>query len=459
MKPLTILLIDDEYPQLKSIESFLTRHGYEVFTAASGEEGYRITQRNRIDLVLTDSRMPGWSGSEVLRKIKELNPDIDVAVITAYGTIQNAVEMMKAGAYDYLTKPIDLDELENLIRRVEERRQLIAENRLLKRQIQQKFHFDGIFYQSSQMAEVMNLIARVAPSKTTILVLGESGTGKELIARTIHYASPRKDQQCVVVNVAALSESLLESELFGHEKGSFTGAHQRRIGCFEQANKGTLFIDEVGDIPLTVQAKLLRAIQFGHIQRLGGNETINVDVRIVAATNRNIEKMVKEGQFRDDLYYRLNVVTIRVPPLRHRKSDVPLLIEKFIEKFSRENNKKIKGFSDEALDHLMKYDFPGNVRELENIIERAIVLSRSNHISIRDLPSRVRTISERDIFNPYSFETGYSKKMRGFETHMIIEALTQNNGNQSAAARLLHITERRLRSRLEKLGLKNKASS
>ncbi|MGA1826393.1 MAG: sigma-54-dependent transcriptional regulator [bacterium] len=454
MKSFTILIIDDEYPQLKSIESFLSRHGYEVFTATSGEEGYHIAEKNRIDLVLTDSRMPGWSGSQVLKQIKELNPDIDVAVMTAYGTIRNAVEMMKGGAYDYLSKPIDLNELENLIKRIEERRQLIAENRLLKRQLKQRFNFEGIFYQSSQMEEVINLVARVAPSKTTVLVLGESGTGKELIARTIHYASPRKDKQCIVVNVAALSESLLESELFGHEKGSFTGANQRRIGCFEQANKGTLFIDEVGDIPLAVQAKLLRAIQFGQIQRLGGNETINVDVRIVAATNRDIEKMAKNGQFRDDLLYRLNVVTIRVPPLRYRKPDIPLLIEKFIEKFSQENDKKIKGLTNEALDQLMKYDFPGNVRELENIIERAIVLSRSEYIGIRDLPSRVHTISERDILNPCSFETGYPEKMRAFEITMINEALKRNNGNQSAAARLLNITERRLRSRLEKLGLK-----
>lgn len=456
MKPLTILLIDDENPQLQSLKSFLSRRGYEVFTTTKGQEGYQIAQRNIVDLVITDSRMPEWSGFTVLKRIKDLNPDIDVVMMTAYGTVQDAVQIMKAGAYDYLSKPVDLDELDNLVKRVQEKRQLVAENRILKQQLQQKFNFDGIFYQSSAMEEVINLVARVAPSKTTVLVLGESGTGKELIARTIHYASPRKDKPCVVVNVAALSESLLESELFGHERGAFTGANQQRIGCFEQADGGTLFIDEVGDIPLPIQAKLLRAIQFGQIQRLGGNKTINVDVRIVAATNRDIEEMVKNGEFREDLYYRLNVVTIRLPALRRRKTDIPLLVEKFIEKFSRENQKRIKGITREALDQLMKYDFRGNVRELENIIERAVVLCRTEYITQEDLPAQMHIISERDILDPHYLNNGYKKKMMAFESTMILEAVKLCNGNQSAAARLLNITERHLRSRMEKLGLKNR---
>ena len=454
MKPFTILLIDDEDPQLKSLKSFLTRRGYDVFTATSGQEGYQLVKTNTIDLVITDSRMPGWQGCFTMRKIKELNPDIDVVMMTAYGTIEDAVEIMKAGAYDYIAKPVDLDELENLVKRVREKRQLIAENRLLKQQLHQKFHVDGIFYQSSAMGEVMNLVARVASSKTTTLILGESGTGKELIARTIHYASPRKDKPCVVVNVAALSESLLESELFGHERGSFTGATQQRIGYFEQANGGTLFIDEVGDIPLAVQAKLLRAIQFGQIQRLGGNKIINIDVRIVAATNRNIEEMVQKGEFREDLFYRLNVVTIRIPALRRRKMDIPLLIEKFHERFAKENQKKIKGITREALDQLMKYDFRGNVRELENIIERAVVLTRGEYITSHDLPSRVHLIFEKDILNPQSLNNEYKNKMRAFEIEMISEALKHTKGNQSAAARLLNITERHLRSRMQKLDLK-----
>jgi len=456
MKPLTILLIDDEDPQLQSLKSFLSRRGYEVFTATNGQDGYQTAQKNIIDLVITDSRMPEWSGFTVLKKIKELNPDIDVVMMTAYGTVQDAVQIMKAGAYNYLSKPVDLDELDNLVKRVQERRQLVAENRVLKQQLQQKFNFNGIFYQSSAMEEVINLVARVAPSRTTVLVLGESGTGKELIARTIHYASPRKDRPCIVVNVAALSESLLESELFGHERGAFTGANQQRIGCFEQADGGTLFIDEVGDIPLPIQAKLLRAIQFGQIQRLGGNKTISIDVRIVAATNRDIEEMVKKGEFREDLYYRLNVVTIRLPALRRRKTDIPLLVEKFIGKFSRENQKKIKGITREAIDQLMKYDFRGNVRELENIIERAVVLCRTEYITQEDLPAQMHIISERDILDPHYLNNGYKKKMTAFESTMILEAVKLCNGNQSAAARLLNITERHLRSRMEKLGIKNR---
>ena len=456
MRHFRILLIDDEEAQLKSIKSFLARRNYEVFTAGTGQIGYEIVQKNTIDLVITDSRMPEWSGLEVLRKIKELNPDIDVVMMTAYGTIEDAVEIMKEGAYDYLSKPVDLDELENMVKRVEEKRMLTAENRLLKEQLRQKFNFDGIFSQSSAMEEVMNLAARVAPSKTTVLVRGESGTGKELIARAIHYASPRKAMPCVVVNVAALSENLLESELFGHERGAFTGATQQRIGRFEEADGGTLFIDEIGDMPLAVQVKLLRAIQFGQIQRVGGNKTINVDVRIIAATNRDIEAMIKRGEFREDLYYRLNVVTIQLPPLRRRKTDIPILIEKFIQRFSEENRKGVLGITREALDQLMKYDFKGNVRELENIIERAVVLSRDEYITQQDLPPQLQIISEKDLLDPHYVSDGYKKKMTAFESEMILEAIKLSNGNQSAAARLLRITERHLRSRLEKLGLKNR---
>ncbi len=458
-RPLTILLIDDDERQLESLKSFLTYIGCEVFTATNGTDGYEIIQKNIIDLVLTDYRMPEWSGLTVLKKVKELNPDIDVVIMTAYGRIEDVVEIMKTGAYDYLTKPIDLDELENLVKRIQEKQLLVIENRLLKQQLQERFKFDTIVSQSGEMEEVLNIAGRVAPTKTTILVRGESGTGKELITRAIHYSSPRKDKSFIVVNVAALSESLLESELFGHERGAFTGANQRRIGRFELANEGTLFIDEVGDIPLSVQVKLLRAIQFGQIERLGGNKTIDIDVRIIAATNRNIEGMLKRGEFREDLYYRLNVVTIFIPPLRRRKTDIPLLIEQFIEKFSRENKKLIKGISREALDQLMKYDFPGNIRELENIIERAVILCRNEYITQHDLPAQLNVISDREIVNPHNLQDGYKKKMKMFEIEIIQEALRLSNGNQSAASRLLNITERHLRSRLEKLGLKRGLSN
>lgn len=456
MKSLTILLIDDEEAQMQSLKSFLDRRGYEVFTAVNGRTGYDIAQKHTVDLALTDYRMPDWNGLVVLRKIKELNPDIDVVVMTAYGSIEDAVEIMKAGAYDYLTKPVDLDELLNLIKRVREKRTLIAENRLLKRQLQKKFKLETIISQSGEMEEVLNMAGRVAASNATVLVRGESGTGKELIARAIHYTGPRKDKPCVVVNVAALSENLLESELFGHEKGAFTGATQQRLGRFEQADGGTLFIDEVCDIPLSVQVKLLRAIQFGEIDRLGANKTIKVDVRIVAATNQNIEEMIKKGQFREDLYYRLNVVTIWLPPLRCRKTDILLLIERFIEKYARENQKVVKGITREALDQLMKYDFPGNVRELENIIERAAVLCRDEYITQQDLPAQLNIVSGKTILDPHYLQDGFENKMKAFESEMINEALKRSNGNQSAAARILNIGERHLRSRLGKLGLRVK---
>jgi len=453
-RPLTILLIDDDQRHLESLSSLLDYLGCEVFTAQRGPEGFEIVQKNLIDLVLTDYCMPEWSGLTVLKRIKELNPDIDVVVMTAYGCVKDVVEIMKGGAYDYLAKPIDSDELENLVKRVQERRLLVAENRFLKQQLQDRFKFNTIVSHSGEMEEVLNIAARVAPTKTTILVRGESGTGKELITRAIHFASPRKDKPLVVVNIAALSESLLESELFGHEKGAFTGASQRRIGRFEHANGGTLFIDEVGDIPLPVQVKFLRAIQFAQIERLGGGSTIDVNVRIIAATNRNLEEMIKRGEFREDLYYRLNVVTIWLPPLRKRKTDIPLLTERFIKKFSEENQKGIKGVTREALDQLMKYDFPGNIRELENIIERAVILSRGDYITQQDLPDQMLIVSDKQALNPYNLKDGYKDKIRQFEIEMIKEALNQSKGNKSAAARLLKITERHLRSRLEKLELK-----
>ncbi len=454
MNAFSILVIDDEEAQLQSLKSYLERRNYDVYTASTGEEGYKIAQNYTIDLVLTDFRMPEWNGFVVLRKIKELNPEIDIVVITAYGSLEDAVEIMKAGAYDYLTKPIDLDELENLISRVREKRLLVAENKLLKQQLKEKFRFDSIVSQSGEIEEVLNIAGRVANSKASVLIRGESGTGKELIARAIHYTSPRGERAFTVVNVAALPENLIESELFGHEKGAFTGANQKRIGKFEQADGGTIFIDEVGDIPLPVQVKLLRTLQFGEIERIGSNETVKVDVRIIAATHQPLEEMIQEKKFRDDLYYRLNVVTIHIPALRQRKTDIPILVEYFIKKYAEENRKEIKGVSREVMDHLMKYNFPGNVRELENIIERAIVMCRGDYITQNDLPGQMQMITEKSILDPYNFEGGYQKKVRAFEKEIIKKALEQTNGNKSAAARLLNITERHLRSRLDILDMK-----
>jgi two-component system NtrC family response regulator len=368
-------------------------------------------------------------------------------VITAFSQTEDAVQVMKEGAYDYLSKPVDLDELELLVKKAREHNFLISENKLLKEQLQEKYKFDSIISQSGEMEEVLNTAARVAPSKATVLIRGESGTGKELIAKAIHFASDRKDKPMITVNCAALTESLLESELFGHEKGSFTGAINQRIGRFEQAGGGTLFIDEVGDIPLQ--------LQFGQFERVGGTQTIQTDVRVITATNRNLEALIEKGLFREDLFYRINVVTIHIPPLRERKTDIPVLIRHFLEKFAKANNKPIKGISKEAQDYLMRYHFPGNIRELENLIERAVVLARDDIITTSDLPPGLSTTTEQGILDPHTFSDSYPEKVAAFEKAMIEEALGLKNGNQSQAAKLLGISERHLRSRMQKLDIVN----
>ncbi len=446
-----ILIVDDEEAQRLALKSFLGRRDYKVFLAANGDEALKIIRAETIDIVMTDFRMPGMSGLELLQAIKELQPGIDVILMTAYGSVDDAVDIMKAGAYDYLTKPVDLDELESLLKRVRGKRLLEEENRQLREQLSEKFRFDRIISQSGEMEAVLNIAGRVAKSRAHVLILGESGTGKELLAQAIHFASPRRDKPFVTVNVAALAENIIESELFGHEKGAFTGAIHQRRGRFEEANGGTLFVDEVGDIPLSVQVKLLRAIQFGQIQRVGGSETLEVDVRIISATHRDLETMIRDGQFREDLYYRLNVVSIVAPPLRKRRVDIPLLADYFIKRFARENEKEVTGIEREALDSLMKYDFPGNVRELENMMEHAVVMTRNRLITQEDLPAHLPSARHEALFDPADLSAGHAQKMKAFEKAMIEEALKQSGGNKSAAARLLGITERHLRSRLEKL--------
>ncbi len=451
MKEFNLLLIDDEEIQLTSLKAYLGRRGYNIFTASSGEEGLRIARENLIDIVLTDYQMPGWNGRDVVKNIKKLNPEIEIVVMTAYGTIETAVTLMKEGAYDYLTKPINLDELDTVLARLKERSHLLSENRILRSTLNDKFKFDTIITRNPEMESVINTAGRVAQSKSTVLLLGESGSGKELIAKSIHYASPRRDKPFITVNMASLSENLIESELFGHEKGSFTGAISKRTGRFEEADGGTLFIDEVGDIPMGVQVKLLRAIQFGEFQRIGSGQTLQTDVRIIAATHKNLEKMIEEGTFRQDLYYRLNVVQINIPPLRNRKEDIPLLLNSFIKKYSAETGKTIAGISKEAIDILMKHGFPGNIRELENIIERAAVLCRSEIITKEDLPILSGEKKNNALFDPENLDEGYENKMKAFEKAMIEEALRRTGGNKSAAARLIGISERHLRSRLERL--------
>ena len=455
MSEFTILLIDDEPSQIISIESFLKRRDYKVLSANSGTEGMKVFRQGNIDLVFTDFRMPDKNGLEVVKEIHAINPEIPVIVLTAYSDSEDAVHVMKEGAFDYLSKPIDLDELELLVQKVRERSYLISENRELRGQLQERYKFDSIISQSGEMEEVLNTAGRVAKSKATVLIRGESGTGKELIAKAIHFASARRDQPMITVNCAALTENLLESELFGHEKGSFTGAIGQRIGRFEQADRGTLFIDEIGDIPAQTQVKLLRALQFGEFQRVGGTKTIKVDVRIITATNRNLEEMIAAGTFREDLFYRINVVTVLLPALRERKADIPILISHFIEKFSKENGKEISGISKEAQDYLIRYHLPGNTRELENIIERAVVMSRDDLIRKNDLPGGLSVKHESSILDPLNFSHTYTEKIAAFETTMIQYALEIKNGNQSQAAKMVGISERHLRSRMQKLEIIN----
>jgi two-component system NtrC family response regulator len=451
MSKYSILIIDDEEPQLLALRSFLSKRDYNIYTSTSGESAIEIIVNSTIDIVLTDFNMPGWDGQRVLQETKLINPSIEVVVMTAYGTIESAVTMMKNGAFDFITKPIDLDVLETILNKIKEKKYLISENKLLREQLQDRFKFEQIISQSGVMEKALNTAGRVAASKSTVLIRGESGTGKELIAKAIHYSSPRKDKPFITVNVASLSENLMESELFGHEKGAFTGAVKDRIGRFEEADGGTIFIDEVGDIPLSVQVKLLRTIQFGEFQKIGSNQTLKTDVRIIAATHRNLEEMIANGGFREDLFYRLNVVEVALPSLRERKEDIPILIEHFIKKYSGEMQKEIKSISSEALDYLVKYHFPGNVRELENIVERAVVLTRSEYIMKEDLPKFSQLKESERKLDPLNLEDNYEEKVKVFELTAIHEALNRTHGNKSAAARILGITERHLRSRLERL--------
>jgi two-component system NtrC family response regulator len=455
MSGFRILLIDDEPAQITSIKSFLKRRNYTILTASSGEEGLSFIDDGNVDLVLTDFRMPDMNGLEVVQNIKSLNPEIPVVVITAFSDTKDAVQVMKEGAFDYLSKPVDLDELELLVTKAKEHRYLISENKLLREQLEEKYKFNSIISQSREMEEVLNTAGRVAKSKATVLLRGQSGTGKELVAKAIHYSSDRKDKSLITVNCAALSENLLESELFGHEKGSFTGASSQRIGRFEQAEGGTLFIDEIGDIALQTQVKLLRALQFGEFERVGGSKTIKVDVRVITATNRDLEQLIKNGLFREDLFYRINVVTINLPTLRERKIDIPVLIRHFIEKYALENDKNVQEISKEAQDYLMRYGYPGNIRELENIIERAVVMSREKVITTIDLPAGLSLTNEKSAFDPDDFTDSYTTKVAAFETAMIDSALELKNGNQSRAAELLGISERHLRSRMSKLNIVN----
>ena len=439
---MNILIIEDEANQRKLLKKILIREGYTVEEAGSGEEGVDIFFEGFFDLVLLDRKLPDKEGVEVLRQIKKINPIVPVIIITAFANVANAVEAMREGAFHYLTKPIDPDELTLIIKNALDNLNLKRENIELKESLREKFQYDKIIYNSGVMEDLMSLIFRAAKSDANALITGESGTGKELIAGAIHNLSLRNEKLFVTAHIASLAETLVESELFGHEKGAFTGADKRRIGKFEFASGGTIFLDEIGELPNSVQVKLLRVIEEKKITRIGSNEEMPIDIRLICATNRDLEKEVEKENFREDLYYRLNVVRIHVPPLRKRKEDIPLLVSNFIKTQSKIEGKDVKGITNEAQKRLMKYDFPGNVRELENIIKRAIVFSRGDYLT------------GEDISVPVDKKIKYSGKLNdevvNLERGMIAEALKKHDWNQSKAAKELGVSERTIRYKMEK---------
>ena len=443
-----ILIIDDEKNIREGLGAALEMDGYTVFLAADGKQGLEILERGDIDLVITDLKMPEVSGEEILAKVTGETPGIPVIVLTGHGTIDSAVDAMRKGAYDFLTKPVNLDRLSLLVKRALERREISLQNSVYRKEIEGKTTFENMIGKSHEIQKVFDLVKKVAPSKASVLITGESGVGKEMIANALHNLSPRKDKPFIKVHCAALSDSLLESELFGHEKGAFTGAIAMKRGRFELAHEGTIFLDEIGEISQNVQVKLLRVIQERKFERVGGEETLDVDVRIIAATNRNLEEEIKKGNFREDLYYRLNVVNINVPPLRERKDDIPIMVNNFIRKFSKENNKNITTVDTKAKNALYSYDWPGNIRELRNCIEGAVVIAEGNTLRLEDLPPAVRKSQENS-----SISIPAGTDMDTAEKIIIRETLLFCQGNKSKTAQVLGIGRKTLHRKLLEMNL------
>ena len=443
-----ILIIDDEKNIREGLGAALEMDGYTVFLAADGKQGLEILERGDIDLVITDLKMSEVSGEEILAKVTGETPGIPVIVLTGHGTIDSAVDAMRKGAYDFLTKPVNLDRLSLLVKRALERREISLQNSVYRKEIEGKTTFENMIGKSHEIQKVFDLVKKVAPSKASVLITGESGVGKEMIANALHNLSPRKDKPFIKVHCAALSDSLLESELFGHEKGAFTGAIAMKRGRFELAHEGTIFLDEIGEISQNVQVKLLRVIQERKFERVGGEETLDVDVRIIAATNRNLEEEIKKGNFREDLYYRLNVVNINVPPLRERKDDIPIMVNNFIRKFSKENNKNITTVDTKAKNALYSYDWPGNIRELRNCIEGAVVIAEGSTLRLEDLPPAVRKSQENS-----SISIPAGTDMDTAEKIIIRETLLFCHGNKSKTAQVLGIGRKTLHRKLMEMNL------
>jgi DNA-binding NtrC family response regulator len=452
---MSILIVDDEEVLQDVLSSLVREEGHEAISARTGEEALALLEREEIDLVLLDLMLPGLSGMEVLRRIREQDPDLVVVVITAFSSIEGAIDAMKQGAFHYIPKPFKNEEVRLTIRKGLERRQLKAENRALKEQLHGRFGFDRIIGKSKPIQQVFDLIRLAAPSKSNILILGDSGTGKELVAKAIHHNSKRRNGPFVTVNSGSMPADLLESNLFGHVKGSFTGAISNKKGLFELANGGSIFFDEIGNIPLETQAKLLRVIQEKEFMRLGGVEVLKAEVRIIAATNANLEDLVERGAFREDLYYRLNVITIHLPPLRKRAEDIPLIANHFLHTYARENEKPIREISSGAMQLLMDYHWPGNVRELENAVERAVVLSTGAILDVDLLPQTVRQPTELQLPIATLPSNGLSLKdaVSAYERQLIVKALQASGGVQKKAAELLNVKPTTLHEMMKRLAI------
>ena len=451
-----VLIVDDEELYRRALERILTRCGHGVVTAPGASEAMQIVSSEPLDLVLCDVRMPGISGLELIRQIREADPDLPCIVVTGYGSAEQSVEALHAGAFWYLEKPFEqrsLDVVRRLVERAIEHRRLRSENRLLQSQLRSRYRFDNVVGQSAALRDVLGLVERVADSDSTVLITGESGTGKELIARAIHYNSPRAERVLVTVNCGAIPEELLESELFGHVRGAFTNAVQHREGRFTAAEGGTIFLDEIGDMSPNLQVKLLRVLQDRTFEPVGSSKTVRVDVRVIAATNQDLEEAIRRQSFREDLYYRLNVIPIEVPPLRRRKEDIPLLLNHFLERLNQEKGRSVEGFTPAAIERLAEHDWPGNVRELENLVERLVVLRGRGVIDVGDLPPAYRRAAEgADLPVPTVGPGGvpFNEVIDRIESNLILQALEQTHWNKNRAAQLLGLNRTTLIEKIKK---------
>ncbi|RJQ76000.1 MAG: sigma-54-dependent Fis family transcriptional regulator [Desulfobacteraceae bacterium] len=445
-----ILVVDDDPAHLKMLKAVLSEQSYTISIAGDGASALAAVEKQFYDLILMDLRMPKLNGLEAQKRIKTISPDTPIIMMTAYASVDTAVEALKAGAADYLTKPIDIDELTILVRKALHHRQLELENKYLKERL--RFDFAAFIGRSPAMRNLFETLALVAPSEATTLIYGESGTGKELVANAIHQHSPRRDHPFIKLNCAALPETLLESELFGHEKGAFTGATVRKAGRFHQADQGSILLDEIAEMAPATQAKILRVLQQKEFEPVGGGNTTKVDVRVIAATNKDLQAEMEAGRFREDLFYRLNVVTLNVPPLRERGEDIARLAEHFLKVYAEKNRRLIKGIGPHALDLLMRHDWPGNVRELENTIERAVILARGHMITAAELPKSIQHASvEERILQTETVPTG--KTLKDMERDMILKTLEDSDGNRTRTAETLGISRRTLQLKLKEYGI------